>query len=65
MRQPITTPTLGIGGRYNLAERVAMALKTAATNVSTAVVENAGHWVSDENPEDLTRILVNFFGARP
>ena len=65
MRQPITVPALGIGGRYNLAEQVAMALKAAATNVSTAVVENAGHWVSDENPEGLTQILVNFFGARP
>jgi pimeloyl-ACP methyl ester carboxylesterase len=25
-------------------------------------VEGAGHWVSDENPEELSRILLEFFG---
>jgi pimeloyl-ACP methyl ester carboxylesterase len=29
--------------------------------VGVAVVEGAGHWVSDENPEELSRILLEFF----
>jgi pimeloyl-ACP methyl ester carboxylesterase len=36
-----------------------------AENVTTAVVEDAGHWVSDENPEALTQILLNFFDELP
>jgi hypothetical protein len=29
--------------------------------VSAAVVEDAGHWVSDENPRGLSDALLGFF----
>ena len=54
-------PVLGIGGRCNAGETVGKALALAADPVRTAVVEGAGHWVSDENPEELTRLLLEFF----
>jgi pimeloyl-ACP methyl ester carboxylesterase len=36
-------------------------MMAVAEHVTSAVVEDAGHWVSDENPESLSQILLNFF----
>ena len=56
MRRKLTMLVLGVGGRSNAAENVARALGMVADNVASAVVEGAGHWLSDENPEELNRI---------
>jgi len=61
MQSKLDMPALGIGGRHNVAEMVARAMTAVASNVSTAVIEDAGHWVSDENPADLSRVLLEFF----
>ena len=63
MKSKLTMPTLGVGGRYNLGEMVAGAMAPIADSVTAAVVENAGHWVSDENPEGLSRVLLDFFAT--
>lgn len=65
MNTKLTMPTLGIGGRYNIGAMVGKAMTAVAENVTTAVVEDAGHWVSDENPEALSQILLNFFDELP
>lgn len=59
--EKLTVPALGVGGRHNLGEMVAKAMDPVAQHVESAVVDGAGHWVSDENPEDLSRILLDFF----
>lgn len=63
MRTRLDMPALGIGGRHNLGEIVAKAMSPVAANVETAVIEGAGHWVSDENPAELTRVLLDFFDS--
>ena len=42
-------------------EDVGKALANVAEQVGTSVVKQAGHWVSDENPNELCRILLNLF----
>jgi pimeloyl-ACP methyl ester carboxylesterase len=61
MQRKLAMPVLGIGGRCNAGEMVGKGLASVAERVSTAVVEGAGHWVSDENPEELSRLLLEFF----
>ncbi len=65
MQEKLTMPALGIGGRHNIAEMAAKAMSAVVTNVTTAVIEDAGHWVSDENPEELSRVLLGFFDSSP
>jgi len=65
MQHRLTMPALGVGGRYNVGEMVGKAMMAVADNVTTAVVEDAGHWVSDESPEALSQILLKFFDAQP
>lgn len=63
MATALAMPVLGIGGRHNMAGMVAKALGAVATDVATAVVDGAGHWVSDENPAELSRVLLDFFAT--
>lgn len=65
MKTPLAMPALGIGGRHNAAEMVGRAMGALGKNVSTAVVEDAGHWVSDENPQGLADVLLRFFQGDP
>ncbi|MBD0693382.1 hypothetical protein BG452_41260 [Streptomyces sp. CBMA123] len=50
---PLTMPVLGIGGQHSMGEKVGEDLKHVAVraNVTTAVVPNANHWVTEENPQ--------------
>ena len=61
MKTPLTMPALGVGGRHNAADVVAKAMSAVAADVRTAVIEDAGHWVADENPRDLAGVLLDFF----
>jgi len=63
MKNKLSMPALGIGGRNNVGEFVGRAMSPIAEDVKCAVVEGAGHWVSDENPEALSRILMDFFSG--
>jgi pimeloyl-ACP methyl ester carboxylesterase len=56
-------PVLGVGGRANAGAFVAKALEDVAETVMSAVIDGAGHWVSDENPAELSRVLLEFFDA--
>jgi pimeloyl-ACP methyl ester carboxylesterase len=39
--------------------------KTACTNMLGAhLVDGAGHWVQQEQPEEVSRLLVQFLAAR-
>ncbi|ONI74364.1 hypothetical protein BWI15_13690 [Kribbella sp. ALI-6-A] len=61
MQRKLTMPALGIGGSHNLGEMAGKAMSQVAESPRSAVVSHAGHWVSDENPEELTQILLDFF----
>jgi pimeloyl-ACP methyl ester carboxylesterase len=63
MKNKLAMPALGIGGRCNAAEMVAKAMAPIANNVASAVIEGAGHWVSDENPRGLADALMLFFAG--
>jgi pimeloyl-ACP methyl ester carboxylesterase len=61
LKTKLTMPVLAIGGRHNMAEMAAKAMGAIAASVKGAVIEGAGHWISDENPNDLSTTLLTFF----
>jgi pimeloyl-ACP methyl ester carboxylesterase len=63
MQTKLTMPVLGVGGRCNMGEGAAERLAPVAENVTSAVIERAGHWVSDEDPHALAEVLLDFFAA--
>ena len=60
MQTKLTMPALGIGGRYNMGEMAGRAMAQVAEHARGAIIEDAGHWVSDENPQALVRVLLEF-----
>jgi pimeloyl-ACP methyl ester carboxylesterase len=55
-------PVLALGGEMGASEFVLQGISPLAENVSGGVVKRAGHWVADEQPEELSRRLLEFFG---
>lgn len=56
----LSMPVLGINGEYG-HPKVAEQLEQFAEDVSGLVIENCGHFVAEEKPEELIEALMNFF----
>jgi pimeloyl-ACP methyl ester carboxylesterase/quinol monooxygenase YgiN len=61
VEEPITTPTLAIGAEHVFGAAVADNLRHAAANLQAAVIDGCGHYVSEERPLELARLLLAFF----
>lgn len=61
-RGPLRMPVLAVGGASGRGrgEEVADSLNLVAESVREVVVEEAGHWVPEEQPEVLVRHLLEF-----
>lgn len=57
---PLSIPVLGIGGVNSWGPAVGGAMHGFATDVQTAVIPGAGHWVAEQAPEALLATLVPF-----
>lgn len=53
-------PVIGIGGEVAAGGYAEMALRAFSDTVSGAVIPKAGHWIAEEQPEALTRCLLEF-----
>ena len=58
----LTMPVLAIGASANLGSREATWVSQYATNVTGVVIPNSGHWLYQEHPAELTKILLQFLG---
>jgi len=56
----LTIPLLTIGGDKSLGEPLGQQGKLVATDVTTIVLKDAGHWILEEQPEATTAALLKF-----
>jgi pimeloyl-ACP methyl ester carboxylesterase len=66
----LTMPVLAIGGSFypvfggNVTSNSALyAMKTLAQNVQGIQVPNSGHWIPEERPDIIIKLLDNFFSG--
>jgi pimeloyl-ACP methyl ester carboxylesterase len=59
-KEPLTIPVIGIGGEKSWAHYAAEGIKAAAPQVQTAVIPGAGHWIAEQAPEELAKVLRTF-----
>ena len=59
--RPLAMPVLAMGGASHQGPMLRTLWSPLATDLATAVIERAGHWLADENPEDTARALGDFF----
>jgi pimeloyl-ACP methyl ester carboxylesterase len=64
-RFKLPMPVLALGGDRSWGRRmeVVESLRRMAVNVQGGVIENCGHWMAEEQPEELLRRLLAFFGG--
>jgi pimeloyl-ACP methyl ester carboxylesterase len=56
----LTLPVLAIGGDHSYGAKLATEISFAAANVRSAVINNSGHWIMEEQPEQALAIIVPF-----
>ena len=58
-------PVLALGGGESFGRRLLVkdSLERVAENVQGSVIEQAGHWIPEEQPEELLRRLLAFFAG--
>jgi pimeloyl-ACP methyl ester carboxylesterase len=59
-RTMLSMPVLALGARGSLGDAVAAQVAHYATDVSGGVVEESGHWLFEERPEEMSRRLLTF-----
>ncbi|GHH42720.1 alpha/beta fold hydrolase [Lentzea cavernae] len=57
---PLRMPVLAVGGEKALGGSVGAQWSKYATNVDTRVLAGTGHWVTEERPEEVTKLLAEF-----
>jgi pimeloyl-ACP methyl ester carboxylesterase len=56
----LTMPVLAIGGSATLGSAVAAQARNYAANVTGVVIPDTGHWLYEERPAEMTRLLLQF-----
>ena len=60
---PLTMPVLALAGEASIGPFLDATWKPVGVDVTTAVIPEAGHWISDENPAFTAAALRDFFTA--
>jgi len=58
----LAMPVLALGGAQSLGSIVKQSAQSVAFSVQGGVIKECGHWMPEEQPEELTRRLLAFFG---
>jgi pimeloyl-ACP methyl ester carboxylesterase len=56
----LTMPVLALGGDHSFGPQMGEIMSLVATNVTTGVILNSGHWVMEEQPAETTAAIAAF-----
>jgi pimeloyl-ACP methyl ester carboxylesterase len=60
----LTMPVLAIGGAKSFGPMMATVMRATATDVTEAVIPDAGHWLMEEQPAATVAVVRGFLDAR-
>jgi hypothetical protein len=60
---PLEMPVLAIGGAFSSGPFPELSLREVASDVTGRIIEQCGHWIASEQPDELTEALLGFLGA--
>ncbi len=64
-KTPLPMPVLALGGSASFGERTLESCRRIARDVRGGVIERTGHWIAEEQPEQLCDALLDFFAEEP
>ncbi|MFE0500293.1 alpha/beta fold hydrolase [Lysobacter soli] len=59
----LTIPVLAIGGDKSYGANMKTELEYVATNVDGAVIQNSGHWIMEEQPQQALDVILPFLAS--
>ena len=60
-RGKLTMPVLSIGGRKAVSDHGVDSARQFADRVESKVIEDAGHWLAEEQPSEFASTIIEFF----
>jgi pimeloyl-ACP methyl ester carboxylesterase len=60
----LTMPVLAVGGGKSFGPMMATVMRFAATDVTEAVIPDAGHWLMEEQPAATVKVVRDFLDAK-
>lgn len=63
-RTMLSMPVLAIGGEKSFGTTMATTMRNVATDVTGAVIPEAGHWIMEENPTPAVALIEDFLGEK-
>ncbi|WP_260854010.1 alpha/beta fold hydrolase [Paraburkholderia sp. BCC1886] len=64
-RTPLRMPALAVGARWGYGPASAETLRRVAAHVSERLVDDCGHYVPEERPDELATIIGEFIAGEP
>ena len=62
-KRPLNIPVLGLGASGGLGDTIGILLRNVASNVKTVIIEDSGHWIAEEQPQQVVAALTDFIPA--
>ncbi|QDK34927.1 alpha/beta fold hydrolase [Sphingomonas sp. IC081] len=62
-KKPLAIPVLGVGASGGLGETIGILLRNVATDVKTVTITDSGHWVAEEQPQQVIAAVSAFIPA--
>ncbi len=53
-------PVLAIGGEATFGPMIGAVMRCAAENVEDVIIPDCGHWITEEQPQATTDLVVDF-----
>lgn len=63
LRTKLPMPVLALGGAASAGEFVGQQARLISDHVEAAAIARSGHWIAEEQPDELARRLIAFLGA--
>src|SRR5882757_2060825 len=60
---PLEIPVLGLGASGGLGATIGVLLRNVATDVKTVIIRDSGHWIAEEQPQQVAAALTDFIPA--
>ena len=60
-RTPLMMPVLAVGGERGIGVHIEESISQVAEDVRGVLLAGAGHWLTDERPDEFAAILLEFF----
>jgi len=60
VERKLKMPVLAIGGDHSYGSHLATENRFRAGNVRTTVIEDSGHWIMEEQPEQAVTLILSF-----